>query len=104
MSSQETVHGSLMQVTPTSGKGTLDHGGVIGQRGDRTLSRHKPYVGDGATPWANHGSRGVCESALKPRQSWEGPWKKCYGSEPDLGKPAVRDYRGAPRNAAMVEL
>jgi hypothetical protein len=28
MSSQETEHGSLMQVTPTSGKGTLDHGGV----------------------------------------------------------------------------
>src|SRR5579864_2115705 len=69
MSSQETVHGSLMQVTPTSGKGTLDHGGAIVQRGGRTLSRHKPYAGDGARPWANHGSRGACESALKPRQA-----------------------------------
>ena len=69
MSSQETVHGSLMQVTPTSGKGTLDHGGAMVQRGGRTPSRHKPSAVDGARPWANHGSRGVCESALKPRQA-----------------------------------
>jgi len=25
-------------------------------------------------------------------------------SEPDLGKPAVRDYRGASGNVAMVEM
>src|SRR6202011_2105194 len=36
--------------------------------------------------------------------SWEGPWKKCHGSEPDLRNSAVRDYWGAPRNVAMVEL
>jgi len=69
MSSGEAVHVSLMSVTPASGKGTLDHGGVIVQRGGRTQSRHKPHVGDGARLWANHGSRGVCESALKPRQA-----------------------------------
>src|SRR5260370_7012257 len=69
MCAGEGVEGSLMQVTPTSGKGTWDHGGVIDQRGGRTPSRHKPHVGDGTRLWANHGSRGVCESALKPRQA-----------------------------------
>src|SRR5260370_42322441 len=58
-----------MQVRPTSGKGTRDQGGVIDQRGGRTPSRHKPHVGDGTRVWANHGRRGVCESALKPRQA-----------------------------------
>jgi hypothetical protein len=42
MSSQETVHGSLMQVIPTSGKGTLDHGGVTYNEGGRTQSRPEP--------------------------------------------------------------
>ena len=28
--------------------------------------------------------------------------KKCHGSEPDLGKPAVRDYPEPPRNAAGI--
>jgi len=66
---EETVHVSLMQITPTSGKGTLEHGGVMVQRGGRTPSRHKPRVGDGTRLWANQGSWGVCESALKPRQA-----------------------------------
>ena len=35
---------------------------------------------------------------------WEGSWKKGHGFEPDLGKPAVRDYRGASGNATLVEL
>ena len=35
---------------------------------------------------------------------WEGSWTKAQGFEPDSGNPTVRDYRGAPRNVAMVEL
>jgi hypothetical protein len=34
--------------------------------------------------------------------TWEGSWKKSQGFKPDLGKPAVRDYRGAEGNVARV--
>ena len=34
----------------------------------------------------------------------EGSLKKGQGFKPDLGNPAVRDYRGASGNVAMVEL
>ena len=54
--------------------------------------------------WANRAGRGACVPALKPRRSREGPWKKCQGFKPDLRDPAVRDYRGAPGNVAMVEM
>jgi hypothetical protein len=90
-----------MEVTPTSGKGTLDTWRFHRQRGVRTQSRVEPYVGEGTRPGANHRSRGVCESALKPCQAGKAQGRKCQGSEPDLGKPAVRDYRGAPRNVAQ---
>ena len=42
MSSQEAVHVSRMEVTPTSGKGTLGTWWFHLQRGGRTQSRHKP--------------------------------------------------------------
>ena len=29
------------------------------------------------------------------------PWKRSQGFKPDLGKPAVRDYRGASGNVAL---
>jgi hypothetical protein len=32
------------------------------------------------------------------------PMEESQGFKPDLGNPAVRDYRGASRNVAMVEL
>jgi hypothetical protein len=32
------------------------------------------------------------------------PMKKGQGFKPDLGNPAVRDYRGASGNVAMVEM
>src|SRR5262249_49986473 len=40
----------------------------------------------------------------KPHRSWEGPQRKCQGFKPDRGNPAVRDYRGASGNVAMVEM
>ena len=70
------VHVSAMAVAPTSRKGTLGFGGFIVQRG----------VGHRA----DNDSR------------WEGPRKKDQDSEPDLGKPAVRDYRGASGNVVMA--
>jgi hypothetical protein len=42
MSSQEAVHVSLMEVTPTSGKGTLGTWWFHCQRGGRTQSRPEP--------------------------------------------------------------
>ena len=35
---------------------------------------------------------------------WEGSLTTCQGFKPYLGNPAVRHYRGAWRNVAMVEL
>ncbi len=52
-------------------------------------------------------SRGVCAPALKPRGEWEGSRTKCQGFKPDLGdlgNSAVRHYRGAFENVAMVEM
>src|SRR5712692_4484040 len=49
-------------------------------------------------------SRGVCEPALEPRGEWEGSRTRCQDFKPDLGNSAVRHYRGAFENVAMVEM
>src|SRR6266478_9344522 len=49
-------------------------------------------------------SRGVCAPALEPRGEWEGSRTRCQGFKPDLGNSAVRNYRGASENVAMVEM
>src|SRR6266478_3284973 len=49
-------------------------------------------------------SRGVCVPALEPRGEGEGSRTKCQGFKPDLGNSAVRHYRGAFENVAMVEM
>src|SRR5260370_41668035 len=49
-------------------------------------------------------SRGVCAAALEPRGEWEGSRTRCQGVKPDLGNSAVRHYRGAFENVAMVEM
>jgi len=52
------------------------------------------------------GTRGVCESALKPPYRWAGPhsdkWRAEPRSEPDSGNPTVRDRRAALRNVAST--
>src|SRR6266480_4340032 len=45
---------------------------------------------------------GVCEPTLKPRQAGKAHGGKAKVS--NLGNPAVRDYRGAFGNAAIVEM
>src|SRR5262245_61234284 len=100
MSSQESVHDSPATVTPGLGKGTLDTWRFHRQRGGRTQSRHTADACGGTRLWANHGGKGVCEPALKPHRRWEGLWKKGQGFKPDLGNPAVRDYRGATGNVS----
>ena len=49
-------------------------------------------------------SRGVCEPALDPRGEWEGSQTRGQDFKPDLGNSAVRHYRGAFENVAMVEM
>ena len=93
-----------MEVTPTSGKGTLGTWRFHCQRGGRTQSRHKPTHELELSYEQTIRSRGVCEPALKPRDEWEGSRTKCQGFKPDLGNSAVRHYRGAFENVAMVEM
>jgi hypothetical protein len=104
MSSQEAVHVSLMEVMPTSGKGTLGTWWFHFQRGGRTQSRHQPTHELELSYEQTIRSRGVCAPALKPRGEWEGSRTKCQGFKPDLGNSAVRHYRGAFENVARVEM
>src|ERR1700758_1347665 len=104
MSSQEAVHVSLMEVMPTSGKGTLGTWWFHFQRGGRTQSRHQPTHELELSYEQTIRSRGVCAPALQPRGEWEDSRTKCQGFKPDLGNSAVRHYRGAFENVAMVEM
>src|SRR6516162_9392151 len=97
------VHVSLMEVTPTSGKGTLgtwwflrqarawldktEHSTVAKAR-DEAMSK---LFEDGAYAHQrlNHGTEG------------EGSWTKCQGFKPDLRNSDVRHYRGASGKAAL---
>src|SRR5271167_3168259 len=104
MSSQEAVHVSLIEVTPTSGKGTLGTWWFHFQRGGRTQSRQEPMHEMELSCAQTIRSRGVCEPALEPRGEREGSRTKGQGFKPDLGNSAVRHYRGAFENVAMVEM
>jgi hypothetical protein len=97
-----------MEVTPTLRKGTLGtwwfhcSTGLVGHSAD-----NEPYVGDvgdGTRLWANHGSWGVCESALEPHQTGKAQGRKTKTPNRTLGNPAVRDYRGASGNVVMAEM
>src|SRR6202790_2197618 len=97
MSSQEAVHVSLMEVMPTSGKGTLGTWWFHFQRGGRTQSRHQPTHELEISYEQTIRSRGVCAPALKPRGEWEG---KSEGFALDALSPLwTRDRAGgtAPR-------
>jgi hypothetical protein len=50
------------------------------------------------------GGQGVCEPALKFCLFREDSQNISQCLKPDLGKPAVRDFRGASGNVTMVEL
>jgi hypothetical protein len=104
MSSQEAANVSLIKVAPRSGKGTLGTWWFHFQRGGRTPSRHKPTHEMELSGEQTIRSRGVCEPALEPGGEWEGSRTRCQGFKPDLGNSAVRNYRGAFENVAMVEM
>src|SRR5271167_1524112 len=104
MSSQEAVHVSLIKVTPRSGKETLGTWWFHFQRGGRTQSRPKPTHEMELSCEQTTRGRGVCEPALEPRGEWEGSRTSSQDFKPDLGNSAVRHYRGASENVAMVEM
>jgi hypothetical protein len=96
MSSEEAVHVSLMEVTPTSGKGTLGTWWFLRQARawlDKTEHINRSQ-GQGRSYEQTLRRRGVCAPALEPRDEGEGSWTKCQGFKPDLRNSAVRHYRG----------
>jgi hypothetical protein len=104
MSSQEAVHVSLIKVTPRSGKETLGTWWFHCQRGGWTQSRPKPTHEMELSCEQTIRGRGVCVPALEPRGEREGSRTRGQGFKPDLGNSAVRHYRGAFENVAMVEM
>ena len=106
MSSEEAVHVSLMEVTPTSGKGTLGTWWFLRRaraRLDKTEHSNRSQ-GQGRSYEQTIRRRGVCAPALEPRGEWKGSRTRGQDFKPDLGNSAVRHYRGAFENVAMVEM
>ena len=97
MSSEESVHGSLMAVTPTSGKGTPGTWWFLRQARARLDNAEHSTVArvrdEGVSkPFAD----GVyANQRLNLVASWEGSSTNCQGFKPYLGNLAVRHYRGA---------
>ena len=58
MPSQETVHVSPMEVTPTLGKGTLGTRSSHRSQVAGHSAGKKPCAGDGTRPWANQQQSG----------------------------------------------
>jgi len=96
MSSEEAVHVSLMEVTPTSGKGTLGTWWFLRPaqaRLDKTEHTNCSQ-GQGRSYEQTLCRRGVCAPALEPQGEGEGSSTKGQGFKPDLRNSAVRHYRG----------
>ena len=96
MSSEETGHVSLMEVTPTSGKGTLGTWWFLRQaraRLDKTEHTNRSQ-GQERSYEQTLRRRGVRAPALEPRVEGKGSWTKCQGFKPDLRNSDVRHYRG----------
>ena len=80
------VHVSLMEVTPTSGKGTLGTWWFLRQARawlDKTEHINRSQ-GQGRSYEQTIRRRGVCAPALEPQDEGEGSWTKCQGFKPDL--------------------
>src|ERR1019366_1938492 len=72
---------------------------VVGHRADRSRTHEMELSCEQTIR-----SRGVCAPALEPRGEGEGSRTRRQGFKPDLGNSAVRHYRGASENVAMVEM
>ena len=106
MLSEEVLNASLDDGNAgVEAQGLRTLGGIhvsVGGRLDKT--RRSAHAGSETRLWANHGGRGVCVPRLNLAEAGKASWRKGQGFKPDLGKPAVRDYRGASGNVAMVKM
>jgi hypothetical protein len=96
MSSEEAGHVSLMEVTLTSGKGTLGTWWFLRQARawlDKTEHTNRSQ-GEGRSYEQTLRRRGVRVPALEPRDEGKGSWTKCQGFKADLRNSAVWHYRG----------
>ena len=93
MSYEETLDVSCKVVIPLCSKGAL--GAWRSQCGARTLNRDHAALEAGTSPLVNQRGRGVCRSVLEPRRASGQTHGGKPRSEPDWGKPTVRDRRGA---------
>ena len=86
------------------GKGTLGTWRFhqAARRSDTELAKADAAMERGYGQTAKVGAN--ANQCLKPLPRWEGLWKKSQGFKPDPGNLAVRHYRGASGNVAMVEL
>ena len=92
---------SSTTVTPAWSKGAL--GAWRSQGGSRTLRRDQAALEAGTSSWVNQRERGVRMSVLEPRRDLGKAREGKPRSEPDWGKPTVRDRRGACGNDAITE-
>ena len=97
---EETHDVFCMTVTPACSEGAL--GTWRSQGGPRTLSRDKPAFEVGTRSWVNQRGWGVRMSVLKPRRESGKAHEGKPRSEPDWGKPTVRDRRGACGNVVAI--
>jgi hypothetical protein len=106
MSSEEAGYVSLMEVTPTSGKGTLGTWWFLRQARawlDKTEQINRSQ-GQGRSYEPTIRRRGVRAPALDPRDEGEGSWTKCQGFKPDLRNSVVRHYRGGLGKGSLGEI
>ena len=100
MSYEETLDVSARGNTAMQQRGS-GHLAVPVRRSD-TEPRSRCARSEGRAPWVNQRGRGVCRSVLEPRRASG----KAHGgkprSEPDWGKPTVRDRRGACGNVVSM--
>src|ERR1700688_4939585 len=97
---QKAREAFVMAVTPAGCKGAL--GTWRFQGGSRTLSRDLAALEAGTSSWVNQRWRGVCMSGLELRRDSGKIHEGKPRSEPDWGKPTVRDRRGACGNVATI--
>ena len=104
MSSEEADHVSPWEVTPTVGKGTL--GTWRFPTSAWVAGLIKPVQSPDAVLetrlWANHGVRVYANQRLSLGEEGKAYGGKAKDFKPDRGNPAVRHYRGATGNVAMV--
>jgi hypothetical protein len=97
---EEMLDVSCKAVTPTCSEGAL--GAWRSQCGARTLSRDHAALEAGTSSLVNQRGRGVCRSVLELRCESGQTYGGKPRSEPDWGKPTVRDRRGACGNVVTM--